>query len=91
MAKKTTVINWFKNTKNKKKCIFMQLDIEEIYFSISKELLLKAMCNMLCYVKLYAKTLVNISDEEVNTIMHSSKFLLFNNKYVDKEKWRPRF
>ena len=38
---------------------------------ISKELLLKA-------IK-YAKTLVNISDEEINTIMHSRKSLLFNN------------
>ena len=52
------------------KCIFMQFDIEEFYPSISKELLLKA-------IK-YAKTLVNISDEDINTIMHSRKSLLFN-------------
>ena len=38
----STVINWFKNIKNKKKCIFMQYDIEEFYPSISKEILLKA-------------------------------------------------
>ena len=82
MAKKSTVINWFKNIKNKKKCIFKQLDIEEFYSSISKELLLEAMCNILCYIKLYAKTLVNISDEEVNTIIHSRKFLLFNNTNI---------
>ena len=49
----------------------MQFDFEEFYPSISKELLLKAIT--------YAKTLVNISDEEINTIMHSRKFLLFNN------------
>ena len=49
----STVINWFKNIKNKKKCIFMQFDIEEFYPSISKELLLKAIT--------YAKALVNIS------------------------------
>ena len=48
----------------------MQFDIEEFYPSISKELLLKAIT--------YAKTLVNISDEEINTIMHSKKSLLFN-------------
>ena len=48
----------------------MQFDIEEFYSSISKELLLKAIT--------YAKTLVNISDEEINTIMHSRKPLLFN-------------
>ena len=49
----------------------MQFDIEEFYPSNSKELLVKA-------IK-YAKTLVNISDEEINTIMHSRKSLLFNN------------
>ena len=50
----------------------MQFDIEEFYPSISKELLLRAIIT-------YAKTLVNISDEEINTIMHSRKSLLFNN------------
>ena len=44
----------------------MQFDIEQFYHSISKELLLKA-------IK-YAKTLVNISDEGINMIMHSKKF-----------------
>ena len=74
-----TVINWFKNMKSKKKLIFMQFDVEEFYPSISKELLLKAIT--------YAKTLVSISDEKINTIMHSRKSLLF----TDKEKWRSRF
>ena len=37
----STVINWFRNIKNEKKCIFMQFDIEELYPLISKELLLK--------------------------------------------------
>ena len=32
----STVINWFKNIKNKKKCIFMQFDIEEFYFQFQK-------------------------------------------------------
>ena len=49
----------------------MQFDIEEFYPSVSKEHLLKAIT--------YAKTLVNISDEEINTITHSRKSLLFNN------------
>ena len=66
----STVINWFKNIKNKKKCVFMQFDIEKFYASISKELLLKAIT--------YAKTLVNISGEERNTITHSRKSLVFN-------------
>ena len=49
----------------------MQFDIEEFHHSISKELLLKAIR--------YAKTLVNIIDEEINIIMHSKRSLLFNN------------
>ena len=49
----------------------MQFDIAEFYPSISKELLLKAIT--------YAKTLVNISDEQIHTIMHSRKSLLCNN------------
>ena len=57
----------------------MQFDIEEFYPSISKELLLKAIT--------HSKTLVSISDEEINTIMHSRKSVLF----MDKEKWRSRF
>ena len=32
----STVINWFRNIKNKKKRIFMQYDTEEFYSSISK-------------------------------------------------------
>ena len=65
----SAVINWFKTIKNEKNCIFMRFDIEEFHPSISKELLLKAIT--------YAKILVNISDEEIKTIMHSRKFLLF--------------
>ena len=43
----------------------MEFDIEELYPSILKELSLKAIT--------YAKTLVNISDEEIITMMHSKK------------------
>ena len=50
---------------------FYAIDIEEFYPLISKELLLKAI--------IYAKTPVNISDEETNTIIDSRKSLLFNN------------
>ena len=67
--KASIVINYFKNIRNKEKCIFIQLDIE-FYQSISKELLLKAIR--------YVKTLVNISAEEINSTMHSRKSLLFN-------------
>ena len=57
------VINWLKNIKDKRKCIFMQFDIEESYPSIAKDLLLKAID--------YAKRFVNINDDETKTIMHS--------------------
>ena len=59
----------------------MQFDIEEFYLSISKHLLKAIACT---------KTLVNISDEEIN-IMHSGKSLLFNNTYMDKENGDPDF
>ena len=60
--------------------VLMYFDIEEFYISISKELLLKALT---C-----AKTLVSISDEEVNTILHSRKSLLLNNRDVCIKKNR---
>ena len=44
--------------------------MKNFYPSVSKELLLKVITD--------AKTLVNISDKEINTIMHSRKSLLFN-------------
>ena len=62
----------------------MQFDIEEFCPSISKELLLKTIT--------YVKTLVNISDEEINTIMHSRKSLLFNNTNIwIKKNGHPNF
>ena len=57
----------------------MQFDTEEFHPSISKELLLKAITS--------AKTLVNISDEKVDTIMHWRKSLLFNNTDI----WIKRY
>ena len=52
----------------------MQFDTEEFYLLISNKLLLKAIT--------YAKALVNISDEEINTIMHPRNSLLFNNPEI---------
>ena len=60
----------------------MQLDIEALYPSISKELLLKA--------STYAKTLVNISDEEIDSIMYSKKSYIFNNTDVWLKKKRKQ-
>ena len=47
-----------------------KFDIEEFYPSISKGLLMKAIN--------HTKSFVTISKEEVKTIMHSRKSLLFN-------------
>ena len=62
------------NNNNKSNYIFMQFNIEEFYPSISKGLLMKTIN--------HAKSLVTISKEEVITIMHSRKSLLFNNTAV---------
>ena len=66
-----SVVTWFENTKNKNKCIFMQYEIEEFYPSISEDLLKKAIN--------YARTFIDISSDEKETIMHCQKSLPFNN------------
>ena len=66
-----SVVNWFENTKNKNKCIFMQYEIEELHPSISEDLLKKAIN--------YARTFIYISSDEKETIIHCQKSLLFNN------------
>ena len=52
----------------------MQYHIEEFYPSISENLLKKAID--------YARSFVNISSEEEETIMHCRKSLLFNNSDI---------
>ena len=69
-----TVTTSFKNIKNKDKCAFMQYDIEEYYPSISDDLLRKAID--------YARTFVDVSDEEEETIMYCRKSMLFNNTEI---------
>ena len=61
-----SVVTWFEN-----KCIFMQYEIEEFYPSISEDLLKKAIN--------YARTFIDISSDEEETIMHCQKSLVFNN------------
>ena len=52
----------------------MQYDIEEFYLSISEDLLKKSIN--------YARTFVDISSNEEETIMHCWKSLLFNNSDI---------
>ena len=66
-----SLVTWFENTQNKKNCIFMQYDIEEFYPSISEDLLKKAIN--------YARSFIDISSDEEETIMHCQKSLVFNN------------
>ena len=49
----------------------MQYDIEEFYPSISEDLLKKAIN--------YARSFIDISSDEEETIMHCQKSLVFNN------------
>ena len=53
----STVMKWFKNIKNKKKCVFIKFDIEEFYSSILKELLMKATTSAKTFVKSMMKKL----------------------------------
>ena len=52
--------------------------LKQFYPSVSKEHSLKAIT--------YVKTVVNISDEEINTIMHPRKSLLFSSTDIWRKK-----
>ena len=67
----TDVIKWFKEIKHKKHSRFIKFDICEFYPSILEALLEKAIA--------FARSTTNISDNELNIIMHSRKSLLFSN------------
>ena len=73
------VIEWYKAIDDKQNSSFIQFDIESFYPSIKKELSDNAI--------LFAKTVTDISDEELNIKMKSRKTLLFNNEipWVKKE------
>ena len=66
-----STIEWFKNIKNKDKCSFIIFDIAEFYPSITKELLTESIN--------FAKEHVQISNDDIDIIMHARKALLYNN------------
>ena len=72
------VISWFQSIDMKESCTFTSFDIVEFYPSISEDLLLRAIR--------FAKGHVEISDEEVNIILHSRKSLLFSKDRVWAKK-----
>ena len=63
------VINWFKIIEEKKRHTFVVFDIVNFYPSITKELLQDALE--------FAKQHVQVSNDDMNVIMHACKSLLF--------------
>ena len=74
----TEVISWFNNIKNKHKCKFMKFDIVEFYPSISEQLLEDAIN--------FAKSITEITQDEINIIWHSRKSLLFDKSEIWTKK-----
>ena len=70
-----SVIEWFKGLENKENMTFLQFDIVEFYPNITEALLIKALN--------YAKTYVNITQDEIKTILQTKKALLF----ADGKPW----
>ena len=69
-----TIIEWFKAIKNKAKCWFIKFDIAEFYPLIAMELLDRSIS--------FAKSLINIEGNIINTINHARKSLLFDDNGV---------
>ena len=66
-----SVTEWFKNIRNKRNASFFVFDIESFYPSISLNLLEDAIN--------FAKTVCNISGQDIAIIMQARRTLLFNN------------
>ena len=64
------VTTWFTAIAEKRRCVFTCFDICEFYPSISEGLLRKAL--------LFARERTEISDQEMDTILHARKSLLFS-------------
>ena len=71
----STVIEWFKAIKNRAKGRFIKSNIAEFYPSISIEVLDRSIS--------FAKFLIDIEWNIINTINHARKFLLFD----DSDAW----
>ena len=72
------VIQWFETIKSKKNCTFVSFDIVEYYPSITAEVLQKALT--------FARQRIDISDNELQVILHSRKSLLFS----DDRAWAKK-
>ena len=65
-----TVINWFEGIHSNSTSRFIKFDIVDFYPSISEELLDRCIE--------FTKSIVDVSDDEINIIKHSRKSLLFD-------------
>lgn len=76
-----SVIEWFKDIKNKTTQTFICFDIEEFYPSISQDLLTQALN--------YASTFDTITDEERHIITHTKNSILIHNQTAWQKKKNP--
>ena len=73
-----SIIEWFRNIKDKKNCTFIKFDIRELYPSITETILDKAL--------FFAKQHHDISSDNTRLIKHCRKYLLFSNNEARKKK-----
>ena len=69
-----SVLNWFKAIRDKQSHTFVVFDVKDFYPSISESLLKEAIN--------FAKSHVNISKNDEDTILHARKSLLFDKTHV---------
>ena len=74
-----SVIEWFKNIKEKNNCTFIKFDIREFYLYITEVILDKALP--------FAKQHHGISSDNIRLIKHCRKSLLFSNNGVWKKTY----
>ena len=77
----SNLLDWYANTTDKNKVLFVQFDAENFYSSITSDLL----HNLIKFVK----ELTTVSDNEIHIIIQSRKTLLFNEK--KKKAWVKRY
>ena len=75
------VIEWFRSTEMKESCTFTSFNIIEFSPSISEDLLNRAIR--------FANNHIDTGDDEVATIQHSTKFLLFSKNKARVQKEDP--
>ena len=78
-----SVIDWFKNLKDKNTLSFIMFDICEFYPNITEEILRKAL--------IYAKKHTNITQQEIDIILSTKSGLLFNGKQAWNKKGNTAF